>query len=76
MKKILALILLIGLVSCEPCDTSKCKFQTGYEVHIKNKTFHDNAIITDVQCGCEYEIGYFSTFGVRRHRIVTEGEIE
>jgi hypothetical protein len=64
------------LVSCSDCDTSKCKFKKGDDVHIKNKRFHDNAVVTDVICGCEYEIGYFSTLGVRRHRVVTGGEIE
>jgi hypothetical protein len=76
MKKIIILLGIIGLVSCSDCDTSTCKFQKGDDIHIKNKLFHDDAVVTKVNCGCEYEIGYFSTFGVRRHRIVTSGEIE
>lgn len=57
------------------CDTSKCKFKVGDDVTVKHKTFHNKATVTGVSCGCEYTINYYSYLGVRRHRIVTEGEI-
>ncbi len=76
MKKLLVLASVILLTSCTQCDTSQCKFKQGDDVHIKNKWKHNDAVVTKVICGCEYEIGYFSSFGIRRHRTVTGGEIE
>lgn len=79
-----ALILIIvafALSGCsEPCKAPSYEFSMGEDVHIKNKTFHDDAVITrqiqNEDCSCAYEIAYFSTLGVRRHRVVTAGEIE
>lgn len=74
-----AVIIAVALIvsTCgKSCDTSQCKFKVGDDVHIKHKTFHDDATVVDVSCGCEYTINYYSYLGVRRHRVVTEGEIE
>jgi hypothetical protein len=73
---IVGVVLLYLLASCTPCDKSMCEYKKGDQVKILNKTFHDNATVTDVMCGCNYEVSYFSTFGVRRHRVMTEGEIK
>jgi len=69
------------MFSCaEPCPAPDYEYEIGEDVHIKNKTFHDNAVITkqiqNDDCSCSYEIAYFSTLGTRRHRTVTAGEIE
>jgi hypothetical protein len=74
MKKIIfGILILITLSSC--CDTDGCQFAEGDDVIIKHKTTHNTAIITEVRCGCDYTINYYSHLGVRRHRVVTEGEI-
>jgi len=81
MKKLI-LILVVGvLASCGCPDDSKIHtFAVGEDVHIKNKTFHDEATVTqqlrDGDCNCMYKISYYSTLSTRRHRVVTEGEIE
>ena len=67
-------IVVFSMTSC--CDTSGCKFKEGDDVEIKNKWRHDEATVTDVHCGCQYTINYYSYFGVRRHRVVEEWEIE
>ena len=74
----LFLILFFLFKGCDSCDTdfSTCKFEKGDDVKIKHKFMHDEATVTDVQCGCTYEISYYAAFGVRRHRIVEEVEIE
>ncbi len=82
MKKIiLGLLVTLVMVSCGcPDDSAKHKFQVGQDIHIKHKTSHSDATITklmrDGDCACMYEIAYYSHLGVRRHRVVTEGEIE
>lgn len=79
MRKIIVIFAMSALMlsSCtEKCDTSKCKFAIGEDVKIKHKPSHDEATVTEVGCGCTYTISYYSTFSVRRHRAVTEGEIE
>lgn len=80
MKKLLTmLIVVLAFTSCgEECKTdfSSCKFNKGDDVKIKNKLFHDNATVTSVYCGCDYEVSYYSTLGVRRHRHVIEAEIK
>lgn len=82
MKKLLLVLVIgLGLASCsEPCKAPSYEFSIGEDVHIKNKTFHDDAVITrqiqNEDCSCAYEIAYFSTLGVRRHRVVIAGEIE
>jgi hypothetical protein len=82
MKKIILLFTIaVLMVSCGcPDDSVKHKFQVGQDVHIKHKTFHSDATVTkllrDGDCNCMYQINYYSHMGVRRHRTVTEGEIE
>ena len=75
---ILCISLSLFIISCESesCDLSSCKYKKGDEVKIKNKTFHDNATVLNVDCGCKYTISYYSYLGVRRHRIVEEVEIK
>ncbi|CAG7580556.1 MAG: hypothetical protein SLAVMIC_00474 [uncultured marine phage] len=70
----LTALVVLSFTSC--CDTSMCEFNEGDDVEIKNKRWHDEATITEVHCGCEYTINYYSTLGVRRHRLVKEWEIE
>lgn len=77
MKNIIILSLVILFVTgCSKCDTSMCLFKKGDDVEIKNKQFHDNAVVLSVDCGCAYEISYYSYLGIRRHRTVEEVEIE
>ena len=68
---------IFGVKSCNNyfCDKSECKYVSGDQVEILNKAFHDEATVTDVRCGCEYTVSYYSSFGIRRHRNVVEGEI-
>ena len=82
MKKLLSfLVLVLVLVSCGCPDSSAShKFEVGQDVHIKHKLSHSGATVTkqlrDGDCNCMYEVTYYSTFNTRRHRTVTEGEIE
>lgn len=71
-------VSFILLTSCneKPCDLTSCRFKKGDDVEIKNKTFHDKATVTKVDCGCVYEVSYYSYLGVRRHRIVEEVELK
>ena len=72
------LCFAIALKSCVGsfCDTTECKFEEGAQVKILNKLMHDNATVSDVHCGCDYTISYYTYMGLRRQRIVTEGEIK
>jgi hypothetical protein len=82
MKKlVLFLVVAIGLASCGCPDTSAPhKFEVGQDVHLKHKSSHSDATVTqllrDGDCNCMYQVSYYSTLNVRRHRTVTEGEIE
>jgi hypothetical protein len=73
------LILITFLPKCKndniiSCDTSKCKFKVGQDVVIKNKLLNDNATIVAVNCGCTYDISYYS-FVMKQRRTVEEYEI-
>jgi hypothetical protein len=81
MKKLIFLMVGLILFSCsEPCQPCDFKYEVGDDVKIKNKTFHNTAVVTrQIQgenCGCSYEVSYYSTLGTRRHRNVLEVEIE
>lgn len=80
MKKTILLVFSLGLmlISCsqKECDKSQCKFTIGEDVKIKHKPSHNEATVTEIGCGCTYTVSYYSTFNTRRHRTVTEVEIE
>mgnify|MGYP000356399392 FL=1 len=80
-KLILFLLITIGLASCGcPDNSTPHKYEVGQDIHLKHKSSHSDATITkqlrDGDCNCMYEVSYYSTLNVRRHRVVTEGEIE
>lgn len=82
IRKILfTLVIGFTLASCaENCPDRKFKYEVGEDVRIKNKDTHNTAVITKQieadGCSCEYEVSYYSMLNTRRHRVVTEGEIE
>jgi hypothetical protein len=80
MKRLLVILSVVTLMSAckEPCKTdfTTCKFKKGGQVEILNKTRHNTATVTDIHCGCNYTINYYSSLGTRRHRLVTEVEIK
>lgn len=76
MKKLILILSVFVMAACSPCDVSMCKFAKGEDVKIKHKDSHNEATVTQVYCGCQYEISYYSTFDTRRHRDVEECEIQ
>lgn len=79
--KLLVLFITISLTSCtEKTCNEPFKFSLGDDVKIKNKTFHNSAVVTKVNtdddCSKTYEVSYFSHLGIKRTRVVTEFEIE
>ena len=76
---LILLVIVFAIMACykkvkEENFTPNCKFSIGNDVIIKNKTFNNNATISNVYCDCSYEITYYS-YVMRQRRKVQEYEI-
>jgi hypothetical protein len=46
-----------------------CKYKVGQQIKIKNKTFNDDAIIKEINCGCIYSVNYYNFLGKKTEEL-------